>query len=539
MALADLPNPILVKELRGVMRGKRMLVAHFACLALFSLVLLIAIASLAGETDARIDPSLIGQGIFAIFVFFQAAVVLVVFPAFGATSIVGEKDRKTEELLTMSPMPAWRIVSGKFQASLLLGLVFLMSTLPLVSLSFLFGGVSVYAILIAYLVLFVTAVFVVAFALFFSANSRTNTRAVIATYIFSVLLFIALSIALEDVLDDLERFLMRGRASRYPFRGSVGFDWELIFFAIIVPAYAYLFSVSFFLLSAVNRLKPASANKSTAMRVHYLVGTGIGIAIWILGVETLYTVTPAPWQAYAGLISVVSVFMFLSGVFACEPVVLGARQRMGYAKLKGIERLLGVFLPGRRAGADFVLMTSVLFLAAIVVMYGSFHPISLKGGGNFILILTVVALSFVYTTFSCSVALLTSAIFRRSGVAKIVWGVVVVGLAVLPVFAYSFSRDDYRYENPGPAFSLADLSFLSWGIVHAVAISEWDWVASARKYDNTAVSIAGRPVSIFILFLVFYMLATMVVSVMARRIARRRMAEELSGDELQRQRARA
>ena len=114
---------------------------------------------------------------------FQAALVLFLAPIFSAPLISSEIESHRMDLLRLTRIPSWRIVSGKFQ-SVIIPLLFLMiATLP----PYLALG-RIQPDLIPRLVrsattLLATLLFVASTGLFFSSMSRKSSTAIAATYV--------------------------------------------------------------------------------------------------------------------------------------------------------------------------------------------------------------------------------------------------------------------------------------------------------------------------------------------------------------------
>ena len=78
-------------------------------------------------------------------------------PTFAAGSITGEKERKTYELLLASPLRPATILVGKLLSSLSYLVILILSSLPLMILCYLLGGLLLSEIARSYLVLILAA----------------------------------------------------------------------------------------------------------------------------------------------------------------------------------------------------------------------------------------------------------------------------------------------------------------------------------------------------------------------------------------------
>src|SRR4051794_30923403 len=171
-------NPVLVKELRGRMRGPRAFVLITIYLSVLSVVTLLLYIALAGNTGSDLNAGReIGKGLFLIIAAVALIEVCVLTPALTAGSIAGEKERQTYDLLISSLLSPWQIVWGKLASALAFALLLILSVVPVMSLAFLFGGVSLAEVLIALVGLLATAFFYAAVGLFWSSVMRSSLGA--------------------------------------------------------------------------------------------------------------------------------------------------------------------------------------------------------------------------------------------------------------------------------------------------------------------------------------------------------------------------
>ena len=171
-------NPVLVKELRGRMRGPRAFVLLTIYLSILSLMTLLLYTALADNIGSDLNTGQeIGKGLFLTIAAVALTEVCVLTPALTAGSIAGEKEHQTYDLLISSLLSPWQIVWGKLAAALAFALLLILAVVPVMSLAFLFGGVSPAEILIALVGLVATAVFYAAIGLFWSSVMRSSLGA--------------------------------------------------------------------------------------------------------------------------------------------------------------------------------------------------------------------------------------------------------------------------------------------------------------------------------------------------------------------------
>lgn len=171
-------NPVLVKELRGRMRGTRAFVVLAIFLAILSGATLLFYIAMAGETGSDLNAGRrIGQALFFLIAVAALIGICIITPTLTAGGIAGEKERQTFDLLLVSQISPWQIVLGKLGAALAFALLIILSVVPLMSLAFLFGGVSLSEVLIALIAMVVTAVCYACVGIFWSATMRSTLGA--------------------------------------------------------------------------------------------------------------------------------------------------------------------------------------------------------------------------------------------------------------------------------------------------------------------------------------------------------------------------
>ena len=133
-----LNNPIVRREFVGTLRRRRAMVAIVGTAVAF-----VVLVVLRWPTDARVDLSgAQSRQVFRLFGYGLMASLLLLTPAFPATSIVREKRSGTLALLLNSPMTAWSIYGGKLVANLGFVVVLVLMSVPAAAACYAMGGVS-------------------------------------------------------------------------------------------------------------------------------------------------------------------------------------------------------------------------------------------------------------------------------------------------------------------------------------------------------------------------------------------------------------
>lgn len=153
MILRD--NPVLARELLVNLRSPRAFILQF--IYVIFLGLMVYAAWPAGAEGARQVSAGAATRLFDLFFLGQFFLVALVAPTFASGSITGEKERKTYEMLLASPLDPGRILVGKLLSSLTYLVILILSSLPLMILCFLLGGILLSEIARAYMLLILAA----------------------------------------------------------------------------------------------------------------------------------------------------------------------------------------------------------------------------------------------------------------------------------------------------------------------------------------------------------------------------------------------
>jgi ABC-type transport system involved in multi-copper enzyme maturation permease subunit len=182
---------IMVKELRGRMRGRRafvILTIHVLLLAAFAWMFerineesIASMGSYGGQ--ATYASASVGRGVFLGLMFLQTLMVAVLAPAATAGAISSEREHQTLELLTVTPISSLAIVLGKLLSALAWVFVLVLASIPVTALVFVFGGVAPDDVIRGYAVLFATVIGLGSIGIFFSALTRRTGASTGLTFV--------------------------------------------------------------------------------------------------------------------------------------------------------------------------------------------------------------------------------------------------------------------------------------------------------------------------------------------------------------------
>lgn len=173
-------NPVLARESRVRMRGWRapaLITLYVGVLGL----LVWGIVLIFGFSGDAFAPEL-GSVIFAFLGFAQAALLCFSAPGLTAGAIAGEREKQTLDLLLITRMSPLQVVIGKLGAAVAFTLLLMVASLPVYSLLFLIGGVSLRHLAMTTVVFVVTVLFLGAIGIYYSSVFKRTQAAVIAAY---------------------------------------------------------------------------------------------------------------------------------------------------------------------------------------------------------------------------------------------------------------------------------------------------------------------------------------------------------------------
>lgn len=186
-------NPIVLKELRSRMRGRR----AYAILTLYLFFMsgLITLVYLAAVNTTPVGGNRqVGKAILTTVVVIEVLLVAFVGPAFTAGAISGEKERQTYDLLLTTLLHPRALVLGKLISALSYVVLLVVASAPLQSIAFLLGGVDWVELVLSQVVILTAAVTFALLGLYASARMRSTLSATVLTYLLGMLLLVGLPV---------------------------------------------------------------------------------------------------------------------------------------------------------------------------------------------------------------------------------------------------------------------------------------------------------------------------------------------------------
>jgi ABC-2 type transport system permease protein len=177
-------NPVMLKELRGRMRGMRAFIVMTIYLGLMSgfTTLLYLIYTSSTRASGSASAGAVGRVLFVGIVGIELLLIIFIAPAFTAGAITGERERQTYDLLKTTLLASPSFVLGKLESALSYILLLLLAAIPLQSIAFLFGGVSEMEVVLSFVILMVTAIALGTVGIYFSAVAPKTLAASVRAY---------------------------------------------------------------------------------------------------------------------------------------------------------------------------------------------------------------------------------------------------------------------------------------------------------------------------------------------------------------------
>ena len=181
-------NPIVKKDLKIISRSMKFswgLFAYECILGIIFFFVMIALGAFTNLTGSQRNTD-IYEGYVAFFPIIgvaQLCMISLIVPIFTASSISGERERQTMDVMLTTTISPVSIIIGKITSAVIRVMIFVFASIPLMAVSFVMGGLSWLA-LFEYLILaFVYAIYAGSIGTFCSAVFKKSIPAIIMSYV--------------------------------------------------------------------------------------------------------------------------------------------------------------------------------------------------------------------------------------------------------------------------------------------------------------------------------------------------------------------
>ena len=177
-------NPVLGNEIKRYTRNMKcawIILAVNLILALFALIAQMGVSG--RENYMTILQYRFPIQCYVLMAYGLFLTICILIPGIAGGSIAGERERKTLDLLLTTHLSPWKIVLGKLESSLFLIFLVSFSTLPVMGLVMIYGGITLVNLLQLIINLVIAGIFIGSIGIFYSAVMRKTTVAVILSYV--------------------------------------------------------------------------------------------------------------------------------------------------------------------------------------------------------------------------------------------------------------------------------------------------------------------------------------------------------------------
>lgn len=484
-------EPIVVRELRQAARQRRVpLLVGMLPLGLLLIAMLLAVSL--GEYS---DPTRLGTSVFEAFFALATCVVVLVGATVAASGISSEREGHTWEALLLSGLSPVAIARGKFLSAFAQAALGLLVLTPGAGLAFLFGGVPIRELLVAFGLLLAVAALAVTFGLAVSSYARSArgalAGALLSTIIVGPAMYGLFSTAGMVVGEELHDESLRGATWLAHAIATAPLSLRSLLFFVVDPLLLLVLPGTFLLAVTRANLSDASADRSTGIRRWYLVATAllvVGAIASNAAIDTRSTFTTLT------LLLVLATHLgFATLVFGAEPLGPSRRVEAGWARTGGAT-LARRFLGPGIAGAT--VLHATFGSAALLAVYLAGHALADEH-----LVALELAAGYVigFHLFLAGGSGLLAARLERPAVAR---AAVVVGglfLAVAPLLAGSVLRlvslnpDEWKLLGSlSPLFLLTGSSNPDPATVHAARFGSGAYCLAGAVLVALTVLVARR-----------------------------------------------
>lgn len=184
-------NPIVKKDVRVQSRSMKICWGVFAYELILALVFFLAMVVI--QQNSRYSTNNIYSSmvwLYPVLAVTQIVILGVVVPVRTASSISGEKERQTFDIMMTTNMTPFSIIIGKVMTAIVQSMLFVFASMPIMALSFIIGGMS-WSYLFWFLgIALLASFFSASIGILCSSLCKKSISAVIMTYGFYLLFFL-------------------------------------------------------------------------------------------------------------------------------------------------------------------------------------------------------------------------------------------------------------------------------------------------------------------------------------------------------------
>ncbi len=177
-------NPIYKKEVRTGMRTARaaaLIIGFNTILAIVAFVMFYN-ATKGITSMGALDYSGLTE-LYTVMAYIEFGIIAIVVPAITAGAVVGERERQTLDVMLASKVSPFSIIWGKMLSCAQLVVIVCVSSLPVLSIVFVYGGIRINNLLFLLFAVICIGFYFGSIGIFASSICKRTTTAVIAAYV--------------------------------------------------------------------------------------------------------------------------------------------------------------------------------------------------------------------------------------------------------------------------------------------------------------------------------------------------------------------
>lgn len=233
-------NPVYKMEKMTFSRSLKMAVLVFGMNLILTVAAFVMLYSIIHE--ARYTGEIPYQSfiqLYRLVAYFEFALILLIVPALTASAISGEREHQTLDLLLSTRMNCWDIIIGKLCAAFRIILIVIISGFPVLSLIFVYGGISGYDMIMLFVYYVGAALFSGSLGIMISALFQKTSVSTALSYLIVVLLNIGTgAVVYLSYRFSYTKYLETMDTSFYPSAG------RFIYLLLINPAVSFYAFIS-------------------------------------------------------------------------------------------------------------------------------------------------------------------------------------------------------------------------------------------------------------------------------------------------------
>lgn len=184
-------NPIVKKDVKVQSRSMKICFGVLAYELILALVFFFAMFIIQ-ENNTYYSDNIYSElvGLYPVLAITQFVILGVIVPVRTASSISGERERQTFDIMMTTGMTPFSVVAGKVMTAIVQSMLFIAASLPIMALSFVVGGMSWSYLFWFFAIALLISLFSASIGILCSSLCKKSVSAVIMSYGFYLIFFI-------------------------------------------------------------------------------------------------------------------------------------------------------------------------------------------------------------------------------------------------------------------------------------------------------------------------------------------------------------